>query len=143
MGNEHFTKSENHGTPCFFGVWKMESTIHECNIGKNICADLLESIKQYPPAPACQGHQGCGFIIPSALQHSSVLKLLVAGLQSMFGRFYGPKIPRDLPSPPVERWIRHTLEIPPISSFVSQRNMTQQKLFPRLQQIEQNRPLNP
>ena len=42
LGDKHFTKPVNPGNLYLFDAWETESTIHDCKIDKNICANLLE-----------------------------------------------------------------------------------------------------
>ena len=57
-----------------------------------------------PPAPACQGHRGCGYWKPTAFQQSSVI--LSAVQQSAVKLFTRPRVPCDLPLPPNFHWIQ-------------------------------------
>ena len=70
--------------------------------------------------PSLEGHLAAGFGYhllfcshlskPVAFQQSSVQKLLVASLHSLFVMLWGPEVQSNLPRPPAQLRIRHTTE---------------------------------
>ena len=88
-----------------------------------------------PPATACQGHQCCGFRIPSAFQQSPVLlsairHMLLSCLQ------------RDLPQAPVTFGSRTTEKIYQILSLFPGQQKSE-TLVPRFPKHNKTRPRNP
>ena len=85
---------------------------------------------KYPLAPACQGHQGCGFWILSDFQQSSVQ--LSAIQPSAVKLFTGPKFHVIDHRHPMNSGSRSALKINQFSSL-SPGQQKSEKLFPRPQ----------